>query len=228
MTAQRLYFFVLLFSPVILILILNCAEVAPPPGGEEDKLPPTIIQTSPVNGATLVAPGREITIWFSEGVIRPVSSKPVFISPRQSELPEIHWKSDRLTVRLAEDFDSNQTYVLTVAPEITDWRRNKMDSTVTIAFSTGDKIDSGSISGYILTSGAPKGGILVGLYEMNPNSTEIPYDSVFPAYLSQSAADGSFKFRFLPQGEFALIGFDDINRNERYNPLDEPFAVPDR
>lgn len=228
MTAQRRTFFVLLFSPLLFSLFLNCAEVAPPPGGEEDKRAPSIIQSSPNNGATLVPPGNEITFWFSEGVIRPTGSKPVFISPRQSRPPEIHWKSDRLTVRLAENFDSNQTYVLTIAPEITDWRRNKMDSSVTLAFSTGDKIDSGSISGYILSGGAAKGGILVGLYEMNSASTAISFDSVFPAYLSQSAADGSFKFRFLPPGQFVLIGFDDINRNERFNPHDEPFAVPDR
>jgi hypothetical protein len=217
-----------LTSLFLITLILNCAEVAPPPGGEEDKSSPTIIRSAPANGSLNVAPGREITFWFSEGVIRPATTKPVFIFPRQSNYPEIKWHTDRLSVKLAEPFDSNQTYVLTLTSEISDWRRNKMDSTFTISFSTGERIDSGSISGYVLAQGRPKTGALVGLYEANSLSGDILYDSVFPNYITQSSSDGSFKFRFLPRKQFRLVAFDDINRNERLNPEEESFGLPDR
>ncbi len=210
------------------LLLLNCAEVASPPGGEEDKKSPTVLETSPANGAINVALGREIIFWFSEGIVRPAAARPVFISPRQKQPPEIHWKSDRLVVKLADPFENNQTYVITLTPEIADWRRNKMDSTVTIAFSTGQKIDSGAVSGFILSNANPKSGILVGLYELPSVNSEIKYDSVYPGYITQSAADGSFRFRFMPEKKFLMIGFEDINRNEKFNPAEEPFAVSDR
>lgn len=228
MTAKRYSAVACLSSLASLLFLLHCAEVAPPPGGEEDKQPPIVIETSPVNGAINVTPGREIIFWFSEGIVRPASTRPVFIAPRQKQPPEISWKSDRLVVKLAEPFDSNQTYVVTLTSEIADWRRNKLDSTVTIAFSTGEKIDSGAVSGFILTNGNSKSGILAGLYEVPLAGTEIEYDSVYPAYLSQSATDGSFRFRFLPEKTFQLIAFEDINRSETYNHKEEPFATSDR
>ncbi|MGH8015619.1 MAG: Ig-like domain-containing protein, partial [Candidatus Zixiibacteriota bacterium] len=157
--------FLIIFS--FLFLLLNCAELAPPPGGEEDRTSPTLIRTLPENKSIHVTSGREITFWFSEGISKPSISKPVFISPRQEQNPELKWKSDRLIVKLAEPFDSNQTYVVTLTSEISDWRRNKMDSTVSIAFSTGDRIDSGSISGFVLAYGKPKSGVLVGLFEQS-------------------------------------------------------------
>ena len=211
-----------------LIFLINCAEIAAPPGGEEDKSPPTIVQTVPANGSINVEPSNQISFGFSEGIIKPATAKPVFISPRQEKAPEINWKSDGLILKLAEPFASNQTYVVTVTAEITDWRRNKMDSTVTIAFSSGDKIDSGSISGYVLEQGKAKAGVLVGLYEQPLTAEEIQYDSIYPNYISQSSGDGSFKFRYLPDRNFRLVALDDLNRNDRFNPETERFAVPDR
>jgi len=210
------------------LFVLNCAEVAAPPGGEEDRLAPTVIQTSPANGSINVSPGREITFWFSEGIVRPTATRPVFISPRQAAPPKLKWKTDRLIVTLAKVFDSNLTYVVTLSAEITDWRRNKMDSTVTIAFSTGEIIDSGSAVGFITVLGKPKGGVMAGLYELSTDTSEIEYDSIYPTYVTQSATDGTFKFKFLPDRKFRLIAFEDLNRNEKYNPNDEPFAVSDR
>ncbi len=228
MTVIRISFVTFFLFLGILLFVQNCAEVAAPPGGEADRLAPTILETTPVNGSINVAPGREITFKFSEGIIRPASTKSVFISPRQRIPPKIKWKTDRLIVTLASDFDSNQTYVITLSAEITDWRRNKMDSTVSITFSTGEIIDSGSVGGFITLAGKPKGGILAGLYELLTDTTEIKYDSVYPAYITQSASDGSFKFKFLPDKIFRLVAFEDFNRNEKYNPVDEPFAVADR
>lgn len=212
----------------ILSILLSCAEIAPPPGGEEDRTSPSILRATPANGSLNVEQGREITFWFSEGITRPSTAKPVFISPRPDRPPELQWKSDRLIIKLAEPFDSNQTYVVTLTSEIADWRRNRMDSTFTIAFSTGDKIDSGSISGYILKQGKPKSGVLVGLYDQFETADPIQFDSVYPNYIIPSAADGSFKFKFLPKKKFIMIAFEDINRNERFNPAEEPFALPDR
>ena len=228
MTAYRLSVVSIFSFLAVLLFVLNCAEVAAPPGGEEDRLSPTVTQTTPANGSINVTPGQEIIFWFSEGIVRPSATRPVFITPRQVISPKLNWKSDRLVINLAEVFERNQTYVVTLIAEITDWRRNKMDSTLSIAFSTGEIIDSGSVSGFISSLGKPKSGILAALYEITNDTLEIEYDSVYPSYVTQSATDGSFKFKFLPDRNFRLIAFEDINRNERYNPQEEPFAVSDR
>ena len=209
-------------------LVIGCAEVAAPPGGEVDRQAPRVIKTYPANASTGVSPSREIIFWFSEGILRPKSENAIFIAPRPKAAPELKWKADRLTILLAEQFEPNQTYVVSLAANISDWRNNRMDSSVTVAFTTGQTIDSGSVGGVVFQNDKPRSGILVGLYESTDPGTNINYDSVYPGYMTSTAKDGSFRFKYLPTRHFRLIAFEDINRNEKFNPEREPYAVSDR
>ena len=99
---------------------------------------------------------------------------------------------------------------------------------MTVAFSTGAAIDSGSVSGRVAQAGKPASGMPIGLYRLDSLMTLPVYDSVLPTYVTTTNAEGAFSFRYLPDGTYALLGFDDLNRDERFNQLAEPFALPDR
>ncbi|MCH8027714.1 MAG: Ig-like domain-containing protein [candidate division Zixibacteria bacterium] len=213
---------------ILLFLVIGCAEVAVPPGGEVDRQAPRVIKTYPVTGSTGVVPSNEITFWFSEGITPPRTEKAVFITPRPKSEPKLKWKTDRLTIELPEPFEPNQTYVVTLAASISDWRNNRMDSSVILAFSTGETIDSGSVGGVVFHNENPRRGLLVGLYENIDSGSSINYDSIYPSYLTSTAKDGAFQFRYLPDRHFQLVAFEDINRNDRFNPEREPYAVSDR
>ncbi|MCH7690472.1 MAG: Ig-like domain-containing protein, partial [candidate division Zixibacteria bacterium] len=213
---------------ILLFLVMGCAEVAAPPGGEADRQAPRVIKTYPVTASTGVDPSNEITFWFSEGITPLKTEKSVFITPRPKSEPKLKWKTDRLTIELSEPFESNQTYVVTLSANIKDWRNNRMDSSVILAFSTGETIDSGSVGGVVFHNENPRRGLLVGLYENIDSGRSINYDSVYPSYLTSTAKDGAFQFRYLPNRHFQLVAFEDINRNERFNSEREPYAVSDR
>ena len=213
---------------ILLSLVIGCAEVSAPPGGEVDRQAPRVIKTYPVTGSTGVAPSNEIIFWFSEGVTPPRAEKAVFITPRPKFEPKLNWKTDRLTIALSDPFEPNQTYVVTLSANIKDWRNNRMDSSVTLAFSTGEIIDSGSVGGVVFHNENPRRGLLVGLYESNDSGESINFDSVYASYLTSTAKDGSFRFRYLPNRHFQLVAFEDINRNELFNPEREPYGLPDR
>ncbi len=213
---------------ILLFLVIGCAEVSAPPGGEVDRQAPRVIETYPVTGSTGVAPSNEIIFWFSEGVTPPRAEKAVFITPRPKFEPKLKWKTDRLTIALSDPFEPNQTYVVTLSANIKDWRNNRMDSSVTLAFSTGEIIDSGSVGGVVFHNENPRRGLLVGLYESNDSGESINFDSVYASYLTSTAKDGSFRFRYLPNRHFQLVAFEDINRNELFNPEREPYGLPDR
>ena len=213
---------------ILLFLVFGCAEVSAPPGGEVDRQAPRVIKTYPVTASTGVASSNEITFWFSEGITPPRAEKAVFITPRPKTEPKLKWKTDRLTIELSEPFEPNQTYVVTLTASISDWRNNRMDSSVTLAFSTGETIDSGSVGGVVFHNEKPRRGLLVGLYESKDSHRSINYDSVYPSYLTSTAKDGSFRFRYLPNRHFQLVAFEDINRNEKFNSEREPYAVSDR
>ena len=223
-TAKRMSRLVIFFS----FVILSCAEIAPPPGGEIDKTPPILIGSTPLNGAVNVEPGKTITLYFSERIVPPQTKKAVFISPRQTEKPKIKWKSDHIIITLASPFKKKQTYIVSISSDIKDLRNNGLDSSNIVAFSTGDVIDSGKVSGYIFTDDNPQQGTLVGLYDSMLFENNIPLDSVYPQYITQSNTHGYFSFQYLPTHKYQLIAFSDKNHNERFNINREEYAVPDR
>jgi hypothetical protein len=213
----------------IIIAVLGCAEVAPPPGGPVDKTGPFLVRSEPENGSVNVEPGNKISLYFSERIVRPATGRAVFISPRPSREPKLKWKTDRIELILPDSFAANQTYILSLSSNIADLRGNKLDSSLIVAFSTGPSIDSGKVSGHVYSNDQPVGGLMVGLYKTETFAdTAVSFDSIYPAYLTQTNQDGLFAFDFLPKREFRLVAFDDKNRNERFEPDRESFALPDR
>lgn len=218
---------------ISLVIFLSCAEIGAPPGGEEDKLGPFLIGSVPGNGELNVAPTDRITILFSEPLIEP-RSKSVFISPRPDVEPKVRFKADRIEIELAEPFAPDRTYIISLHSQITDRRRNRIDSLTSIAFSTGDEIDSGSIAGTVLNLGSkpldgkPAIGALVGLWNNSRMNDTTTIDSIYPDYLATTSKEGKFQFKFLPSESYQLVAFVDRNKDERLNPTNEPLALPDR
>jgi len=219
---------VLYSSAILLLLIINCAEVGPPPGGPEDKAPPFIIGSEPVNGSTDVARSDHVVLYFSESIVKPEGKKAVYISPRFAEEPELKWKSDRLIINFPDSFEVDQTYIISLSTDITDRRKNRLDSLTSMAFSTGTIIDSGGISGQVFSDEKPAAGVLVALYDVAVLEADHPFDSVYGQYITQTSSSGQFTFSYLPDREFCLVAFQDRNRDEMFSYGTEVFAVPDR
>jgi len=216
-------------SIIILTLIyFSCAEIVSPPGGEEDKKPPVLLSSIPANGAVNVPPSDCIELYFSEPVVEPSRDNPIYLSPRLKESPKIKWKSDRVIIELPDSFKTDQTYIISVSPTVTDLRNNKLDSSIIIAFSTGETIDSGAVAGYVFGDSKPQSGALLALYDLAGQPDSIPFDSIYPDYLTLSSRTGYFSFQYLPEKEYRLLAFNDKNKDERFNPLREAFALPDR
>ncbi|HUV30504.1 MAG TPA: Ig-like domain-containing protein [Acidobacteriota bacterium] len=223
---QRGYVFTV--GVLVLAAFFGCAQISAPPGGEEDRTGPVLIGSSPENESVMVTTGDRIALYFSEPLLKPLTGSPVFISPRPASEPRIQWKKDRIIITLPEAFKANRTYVITLNATVTDLRRNRLDSSATIAFSTGAAIDTGRVSGYLYKDNARAAAAVAALYDLSLFGDTIAYDSVYPSYLAPTNSDGFFSFRYLPEHEYRLVAFEDKNRNERPDPYREPFAVPDR
>ncbi len=216
------------FCALVLFLAAGCAEVGNPPGGEVDRTAPFLLTSIPANGELGVQPSDEIRLRFSERITQPSNSKSVFISPRPTLEPRVKWKGDEIIIKLQEVFRPDQTYIVSVNTAVTDLRNNPLDSAVTIAFSTGTQIDSGRAGGRVWQQESPVSGMVMGLYRTAALSDSVPYDSLYPDYVTTTTKEGLFDFRYLPNGAYRLIGFMDKNRDERFNPGRESFALTDR
>ncbi len=205
----------------------SCAQVAGPPGGLPDKTPPTMITSEPLNGSVNVPNGDKIMIRFSKPV-QPGVGRQVYISPRPPKEPKLKWKSDVLEIILPDTFHTNQTYIVQVSSAISDLRSNHLDSAVIVAFSTGSTLDSGHVAGTVTLAGAPQPSVSVGLYQVGNPLDSLRYDSVSPDYMTLSTNKGLFEFRYLPKRVYQLIAWTDKNRDEKFNPKFETYAVSDR
>ena len=208
-------------------LHLGCAEIVAPPGGEIDKTRPQITETFPENGAVSVPIDNKVTIRFSEKITKPQTSA-VFISPRLKEEPTYKWSSDKVEIEFPDSFKTDQTYIISLSEVIRDYRNNPIDTGSIIAFSTGPEISRGKLSGTVFgLNEKPVPSVIVGLYDGDVFADSLPIDSVYPDYIVQTDKNGIYSFRYLPYGTYTLLGFQDNNKNERFNPAREYFALPD-
>jgi len=213
-----------------ILLALACAETGAPPGGPEDKTAPRLIGSTPANGTVDVPRGRKIELRFSERIQAQGKGSAVYISPRPAEDPKIKWKSNRLTIELPDSFADNQTYVVSVTASVTDLRNNKVDSNLSIAFSTGQTIASGRITGRVFkTGGSALPNATVALYDFGKIQGDgVVFDSTYADYLTQSNQEGEFTFEYLPSREYLMVAYSDVNKDQRLNPLAENHGLPDR
>jgi len=208
--------------------ILNCAKIESPPGGPVDKTGPKIILTNPANNSTNVLKDNMVTVEFSEPVDKETVMKSVFISPRIEEELEFKWKKNILSIILPDSFLNNITYVVNLGSEIKDLRKNGMDSSTTIAFTTGAELNKGMIKGMAIFDGKPASGATIALYDIpRPDSTS-KFDSLYPAYQIQTGKDGSYTLSYLPDGTYFILAFHDKNKNQLLNIPRESFGLPDR
>ena len=79
-------------------------------------------------------------------------------------------------------------------------------------FSTGDKIDSLTISGTVIDakSSKPLSSVWIGLYKSNNDSVLYKED---PIYIVKSCKNGKFSFSNLSNESFYIYAIDDLDNN---------------
>ncbi len=214
---------VTLFS-FIIIIAFHCAGQMAPVGGPPDTIAPTIIETYPAPKMLGFADNK-IRISFSEYMDKLSVNEAVFLSPDLGEL-EYDWSGTDLEIRYTEALRESTTYVLTVGSDAKDLRAgNKMVESFSLAFSTGDHIDSGVIAGRIFDE-KPQG-VMLFAYQLDhiKGDTLNPIQCK-PDYLTQTGKDGGFYLPYLRLGTYRLIAVRDAYKNLLYDPQTDQFGVP--
>ncbi|MGQ9804972.1 MAG: Ig-like domain-containing protein [Chlorobiales bacterium] len=218
-------FFTLLLT---LFFLERCAVDIPPTGGPEDKLPPRIIAVFPDSGALHVQT-NELRIRFDKYIVTQTLRNALFFSPR-IENYEVESDGKEAEIILYEPLKANRTYACTITKALIDTRGNPLAQSFTFAFSTGNTIDSGMISGTVYSADNRfiKGATLFAYFipdantlftdTLNPSHTQ-------PDYIAQTNEDGRFQLSFLKSGAYRLFAVMDKNQNLLFDS-GELFAVP--
>jgi uncharacterized protein (DUF2141 family) len=202
---------------------MSCANIIPPGGGPKDSIPPQLVSANP-HDTTLHFNAKHITFVFDEYVDLQEVQNNLLFSPTFTVNPEVKVRSRTITVTFRDSLESNTTYILNFGNAIKDINEGNVLHNFTYVFSTGAALDSLELTGKVLLAetGAIDTAMVVGLYRKFNDSVIL---SEKPRYITKLANDGSFHFRNLPSGTFALYAFGDV-QNKRYS-RNQLFAFSD-
>ncbi|MBS1492539.1 MAG: Ig-like domain-containing protein [Bacteroidetes bacterium] len=206
------------------IYFISCANQQPPSGGDDDKDAPKILKTSPANN-TVMYRGNSIRFYFDEYVNRRSFEDAFRISPLPKGRPKFDWGAKDVEVIYEDGFDKNKTYSIVITKDFKDVNGgNALSSPINLAFSTGDKIDKGSISGKIVADTYDR--MLITAYILtSANESFVKPDTLKPDYATQPDENGNYSLMNLPNGKYRLYAFNDDDRNSLYNKDVEKIAV---
>lgn len=184
---------------VVPFLIYACASISAPDGGPEDVTPPKLISSYPEAGS-INFKEKTVTLYFSEYLDEKSLAKAITISPKIDPTVDIVYDDDAIVLEFPNTLLKDQTYVITINRSLKDERNVSLEQSVQIAFSTGDVIDNGMISGRVYGEGS----YAVHLWEKTIANNDSIYFTT-PQYVSEANDAGDFEFKYLGPGEYVIL-----------------------
>ncbi len=167
------------------------------------------MSTVPPGGAVNVDRAVVFEIEFSESVKKSDLIANLYVSPQRAGEPEVDWSGQRVRITWGDSLRDDVTYRVTVGSRLSDIRNNPMAEPYTFAFSTGDKIDSGRVTGRVWQDMVPAPAYDVLAYML----TGQPWQPSHPDYQTQTNDSGRFDLPYLPDAVFRVVAVQDKNGN---------------
>ena len=214
-----------LFLPFYLftfLLFIACARMGQPDGGWYDDDPPKVLGAMPEDQATNVK-SQKVTIFFDEYIKLQDATNKVIISPPQLEMPEIKATGKKIIVELKDTLKENTTYTVDFSDAISDNNEGNPLGNYTYSFSTGERIDTFEVSGYVLDASnlEPVKGILVGLYDDLADSA---FKTKPLMRVSRTDGSGRFVVKGIAPGTYRAYALQDADGDFRYGQKSEMIA----
>jgi hypothetical protein len=207
---------------VLLLVISSCAIQVAPTGGDKDVKPPVVKSSSPENFSTNFH-GHDISISFDEYVTLKDLNAQFIASPPLKYQPDTKVKKKTLQIHLDDTLRENTTYTMNFGNAITDLREGNALENYQYVFSTGDILDSLTVSGHASNAFDSKTekGIYVMLYHGTDDSLPL---KTLPDYFTKTAEDGSFEIKNVSPGAYKIFALKDNNSNYLFDNADESIA----
>ena len=201
-----------LIYPLVILLLAACAKQSTPTGGPRDEDPPMLLESNPVTQSLNVKP-EQITITFDEYIKLENPSKGVVITPRiNKDEVEFSALKNVVIIKLNQELEDSTTYVFDFQKSIVDISEENPAENLELVFSTGNTIDSMSISGkvnfYFPSSKADYKDVLVGIYPVGDTTDVL---TAQPYYLSQVDSTGKFTMTNIKNGKYLAYAWKDTN-----------------
>ena len=133
------------------LFLISCASVQSPTGGPRDTIQPVVLKELPKN-LTRNFSSTKIEIEFDEFVKLSNEFTEISVSPAMDIPPAYKAKKEILQISFEEELQKNTTYTINFGKAIADVNEGNILKNYSYVFSTGNQIDSLSISGRVINS----------------------------------------------------------------------------
>ncbi len=209
--------------PILFILssalYSGCANVGFIEGGPRDTTAPVVVTAVPANEKThFTASG--FTLFFDEYLQQGNLSNDIQVSPPLKGKVKGSIRGRIVDVEWEDTLYEQTTYLFQFGDGLKDLNEGNVQRNYIYVFSTGDYIDSLTLSGKIenVVSGDKPKDWIVGLYPWGGAQGDSALFTEKPYYYAMSQANGSFVLRYLKAGKYRLLAFNDDNGNFKYDP----------
>ena len=215
-------FFIAIFVSVFLY---SCANMASPNGGPYDEKPPKFISSTPVKNQ-LNYKDKKIEVVFDELIQIDKPLENVIITPPQMQQPIVRANGKKAVVKLLDTLKENTTYTIDFTSSIADNNEKNVLENFSIAFSTGESIDTMEVSGVVLNAAdlEPMKGITIGIHSNLEDSafTTIPF-----VRTSRTNDRGQFTIRNMAPGKYRIYALEDVMRSYKFTQPGQQIAFCD-
>ncbi|MFN3996611.1 Ig-like domain-containing domain [Algoriphagus sp.] len=181
-------------------------------GGPRDEDPPILQSSNPADQSLNTKP-KEIILTFDEYIKLDNASKGIVITPRINKDEVIFTAlKNVVTIKLNQELEDSTTYVFNFQKSIVDISEANPAENLKLVFSTGNSIDSLSVTGKINYHFPPSkpdySNIVVGIYPVG-DTTDV--FTAPPYYLSQVDSTGTFSITNIKDGKYLAYAWKDAN-----------------
>ena len=216
----------------LLLFVVQCAKRGTPTGGPKDETAPVLVRADPPNN-TLNFDRKEIRIYFDEYIKLKDLNKNLIISPPMDPKAQISPQgsaSRYIDIQITDTLEPNTTYVFNFGESVTDNNEGNPFSFFKYVFSTGDYIDSLTVTGVIRDAilREPDDYVTVMLYEADSTYRDSVVYKETPRYVTNTL-DSSVVFELtnVKAGRYKLVAIKDDASNYTFQPDKDKIAFYD-
>ena len=202
--------------------LFGCASQQKPQGGPKDRNPPKLLKATPPN-MTRRFNAKQIRLDFDEYFALKNPFQEISMSPAQDKLPTYKASKKSIVVDFKDTLQKNTTYVINFGKSIADLNEGNILQNFTYVFSTGDHIDSLSVSGSVkntLTQEKEKD-ITVMLFPLKKDTL---FGKKKPTIYASTDSSGNFTLNNLHEGDYTIYALKEASPNKIYDKDDELVA----
>ncbi len=206
----------------IVLFIFGCAAQQPPQGGPRDQTPPKLVKAIPGNKTRNFA-AKQIDLEFDEFIKLTNAYQEISMSPAMEKQPEYSSNKRKLKIEFKDSLQKNTTYVINFGKAIQDVNESNILKNFTYVFSTGNHIDSLSITGSVtntLTQEKEKD-VLVFIF---PVKQDTLFGKKKPSIFALTDSSGNFALNNLREDDYRIYALKEASPDKIFNRDDELIA----